>query len=106
MNLLASLQQYIVLGLSAVALGVEVWALIDCLRRRPDAFVAAGKRTKQFWMLITGLAVLLGFVALGGVGFLAIIAIVAAGVYLADVKPALDQVMGRGSGTQGPYGPW
>jgi len=106
MNLLVSLQSYIVLGLSAVALGVEVWALIDCLRRRPDAFVAAGKRTKQFWMLVTGLAVLLGFVALGGVGFLAIIAIVAAGVYLADVKPALDQVMGRGSGTQGPYGPW
>ena len=107
MNLLADLQSYIVLGLSIVALGVEVWALVDCLRRRPDAFVAAGKRTKQFWMLVTGLAVLLGFVALGGIGFLAIIAIVAAGVYLADVKPALDQVMGRGSGgTQGPYGPW
>ena len=33
-------------------------------------------------------------------------ALVAAGVYLADVKPALDQVMGRGGGTQGPYGPW
>ena len=106
MNLLANLQTYIVLGLSAVAFGVEVWAFVDCLRRRPDAFVAAGKRTKQFWMLITGLAVLLGFVALGGVRFLAIIAIVAAGVYLADVKPALDQVMGRGSGNQGPYGPW
>ena len=106
MNLLANLQTYIVLGLSAVAFGVEVWAFVDCVRRRPDAFVAAGKRTKQFWMLITGLAVLLGFVALGGVGFLAIIAIVAAGVYLADVKPALDQVMGRGSGNQGPYGPW
>jgi Protein of unknown function (DUF2516) len=107
MNLLADLQMYIVLGLSIAALGVEVWAFVDCLRRRPDAFVAAGKRTKQFWMLVTGLAVLLGFVALGGVGFLAIIAIVAAGVYLADVKPALDAVMGRGSGgAQGPYGPW
>ena len=107
MNLIDALQSYLVLGLSVVALGVEAWAFVDCLRRRSDAFVAAGKRTKQFWMLITGLAVLLGFVALGGVGFLAIIAIVAAGVYLADVKPALDQVMGRGSGgVQGPYGPW
>ncbi|GAA4411112.1 DUF2516 family protein [Fodinibacter luteus] len=106
MNLLEDLQDYIVLGLSIVALGVEVWAFLDCVRRRPDAFVAAGKRTKQFWMLVTGVAMLLGFVALGGVGFLAIIAIVAAGVYLADVKPALDQVMGRGSGRQGPYGPW
>ena len=107
MNLLANLQTYIVLGLSAVAFGVEVWAFVDCLRRRPDAFVAAGKRTKQFWMLLTGVAVLLGFIGIGRVfGFLAIIAIVAAGVYLADVKPALDQVTGRGSGNQGPYGPW
>ena len=107
MTVIADLQQYIVLGLSVVALGVEAWAFVDCLRRRPDAFVAASKRTKQFWMLVTGLAMLLGFVGIGrGLGFLAIIAIVAAGVYLADVKPALDPVMGRGSGTQGPYGPW
>ena len=99
MQTLGTLQSWIVLGLSVVALGVEVYAVVDCLRRRPDAFVAAGKRTKQFWLLVTGVAVLLGFVALGGVGFLAIVAVIAAGVYLADVKPALDQVMGRGSGS-------
>jgi hypothetical protein len=104
---LGETQGWIVLGLSAAALLVEVYALVDCLRRRTDAFVAAGKRTKGFWTLVTGVAVLLGFVALGGVGFLAIVAIIAAGVYLADVKPALDQVIGRGgSGRQGPYGPW
>ena len=103
---LALLQSWIVLGLSVAALGVEVYALVDCLRRRSDAFPAAGKRTKPFWLLVTGVAVLLGFVALQSVGLLGIIAIVAAGVYLADVKPALDQVMGRGQGNQGPHGPW
>ena len=103
----AALQGWIVLGLSVVALGVEVYALVDCVRRRSDAVVAAGKRTKSFWLLVTGVATLLGVVAVGGFpGLLAIIAIVAAGVYLADVKPALDQVMGRGSGNSGPYGPW
>jgi hypothetical protein len=52
-------------------------------------------------------ATLLGVVAVGGFpGILAIVAIVAAGVYLADVKPALDQVMGRGTNREGPYGPW
>ena len=35
-----------------------------------------------------------------------VLLLIAAGVYLADVKPALDQVTGRGSGNQGPYGPW
>ena len=107
MSSLSQVQGWIVILLSVVALGVEVYALVDCLRRRPDAFVAAGKRTKQFWLLVTGVATLLGVVAVGGFpGILAIIAIVAAGVYLADVKPALDQVMGRGSGNQGPYGSW
>jgi hypothetical protein len=105
--LLAQLQHWIVVGLSVVALGVEVYAFVDCLRRRPDAFPAAGKRTKAFWLLLTGVSVLIGVLALSTVpGLLAIVAIVAAGVYLADVKPALDQVMGRGSGNQGPYGPW
>jgi hypothetical protein len=38
---------------------------------------------------------------------LGLIAVVAAGVYLADVKPALDRVMGKGSRrNDGPYGPW
>ena len=107
MQILGQLQSWIVLALSVVALGVEAYAVVDCVRRRPDAFVAAGKRTKQFWLLVTGVAVLFGFVALGGVGFLAIVAVIAAGVYLADVMPALDQVMGRGGGrTDGPYGPW
>ncbi|QIM21973.1 DUF2516 family protein [Phycicoccus sp. HDW14] len=107
MLFLDNLQYWIVLLLTVAALGVEVFALVDCVRRRPDAFTAAGKRTKNFWLLVTGVAVLLGIVAIGGLGFIAIIGIVAAGVYLADVKPALDQVMGRGSGgRQGPYGPW
>ncbi len=106
MQILGNVQSWIVLALSVAALGVEVFALVDCVRRRSDAFTAAGKRTKNFWLLVTGIATLLGVVALGGLGLLAIIAIVAAGVYLADVKPALDQVMGRGSGRQGPYGPW
>ena len=101
-----TVQGYIILALSIAALAVEVYAVVDCLRRRPDAFTAAGKRTKSFWMLVTGVALLLGIVAVGGLGILGIVAIIAAGVYLADVKPALDQVMGRGSGRAGPYGPW
>ena len=106
MSFLGTVQGYIVLALSIAALGIEVYALVDCLRRRPDAFTAAGKRSKGFWSAVTGVAVLLGVVALGGLGLLAIVGIVAAGVYLADVKPALDQVMGRGGSNQGPYGPW
>ena len=107
MQILGQAQNTIVLLLSVVALGVEGFAVFDCVRRRPDAFVAAGKRTKQFWLLVTGVALLVGFVSLGnGLGLLSIVSIIAAGVYLADVRPALDQVTGRGGRSQGPYGSW
>ena len=100
----------LVLGLAAFA--AEVFALVDAVRHRPDAFVAAGKRTKQFWSIILGVAVLLGFVSVGSslLFSIGLIAVVAAGIYLADVRPALRQVSGRGGGNgpqhMGPYGPW
>lgn len=106
---LGQAQQFVMLALTLVALVIEAYALIHAVRTRPDAFEAAGKRTKNFWMAVTGVAVLLGFVSLGGLGLLAIIGVVAAGVYLADVRPAVDAVQGRGRGNnvrQGPYGPW
>lgn len=92
------------LGLAAFAL--EVWALVDAARNRADSFVAASKRTKQFWLILLGVATLLGFVTLRNpLNIFALLAVVAAGVYLADVRPALRQVSGRG-GSSGPYGPW
>ena len=58
-------------------------------------------------LVALGVAVLLGFVSLGGLGLLAILGVVAAGVYLADVRPAVETVQGRGNNShQGPYGPW
>ena len=70
--------------------------------------LAAGKRTKNLWVAVTAVAAVLGFVFVFNVlGFLSILAIVAAGFYLADVRPALRRVTGRGTGShQGPYGPW
>lgn len=106
MHLISSAQSLIVLVLGVVALGLEVFALVDAVRHRPDAYVAAGKRTKQFWTIVTGLAALVGFVFLfSPLNLLGILAVVAAAVYLADVRPALQQVSGRGS-SSGPYGPW
>jgi hypothetical protein len=49
---------------------------------------------------------LVGFVTfLSPLNLFGILAVVGAGIYLADVRPALQQVSGRGS-AQGPYGPW
>jgi 4-amino-4-deoxy-L-arabinose transferase-like glycosyltransferase len=111
--MVAGLQYFVILALGVACFGLEVYALVDAARQRPDAFVAAGKLTKQRWLLILGAATALGFVALpppigagflSSLGFLSLIAVVAAGVYLADVRPALRQI--RGGGRSGPYGPW
>lgn len=92
------IEQWVLLGLSTVLLGVEVWALFHALRFRADAYTAAGKSTKTVWALATGGAVVLGLLSVvGNLGLmLTLVAIVIAGVFLADVYPALRRVMSAG----------
>ena len=105
---LTSAQSVVFLLLGVAAFAVQVVALVDCIRCRGQAFVAAGKQTKQRWLIILSIAVAIGFISFNGnpLGFLNLIAFVAAAVYLVDVRPALRQVGGRGGGNAGPYGPW
>lgn len=96
---------------AAIGLGVlamMVWALVDCARTRPDAFPAAGKRTKTFWLALTGAATAVGFIfVLQPFNLFNLAAVVAAAVYHADVKPAVRALRGQRPGTHmGPYGPW
>ncbi len=58
MDVFSTVQGTLLLVLGVVALACEVFALVDALRHRPDAYVAAGKRTKTFWTIV--LAVALG----------------------------------------------
>ncbi|ANS79997.1 hypothetical protein SGUI_2601 [Serinicoccus hydrothermalis] len=109
MGLIYQAQNTVELVLSLGLFAMMIWALVDCLRTRQDAFAAAGKRTKTFWSLITGGAALLGFISIGNVlSIFTVISVVAAGVYLADVRPAVKTVQGRGGSNNhmGPYGPW
>ena len=58
----------------------------------PQAYVAAGKLTKPAWLLILGLTVVSVLVWPSVIGILSIVGIVAAFVYLLDVRPALVAV--------------
>jgi hypothetical protein len=96
--------------LSIAAFCFEGYALIDVVRRPARAFVAAGKQTKNLWLIILVVAAVVG---LGGLitgasiatSILPIAAFVAAAVYLTDVRPKVSQHKGD-SGSSGPYGPW
>lgn len=111
-NVVPWLITLILLGLGFV---LEVWALVTCLRHPAANFPRAGKRTKPFWTLILVAATLIGAlcvsqsIAGGGGGLLfGLVAAAAAGIYLADVDPALRQLRGPGrrDRSDGPYGPW
>ena len=96
-------------ALSLAALVVEGWAFIDAIRRPAQAFTAAGKQTKPIWLIILGVAVVvgLGSSALGGftlISLLPLAAFVAAAIYLTDVRPKVREF--RSGTNSGPYGPW
>ncbi len=82
----------IMLVLWIAALGATVFALIHAIRQRADAFTAVDKQTKPIWLAILGVAALLLLLTPGALGLLAFVSIIATGVYLADVKPKVDEV--------------
>src|ERR1035437_4647734 len=106
-NTFTSIQSLIMFAFGVAALGLSVFGLVDALRHRPDAFTAAGKRTKNFWLVVLGIAVALSFVSVFAPFSLPwILAVVGASVYAVYVRPALRKVMGRGSSGDGPAGRW
>jgi hypothetical protein len=105
MDALGTVQGLLMLVIGVLALGVQGFALVDALRQRTDAFPAAGKLTKPLWVTILAVATAIGVIfVLNPFSVFNLIAFVAAGVYLADVRPAVKSISGGGS--NGPYGRW
>jgi Protein of unknown function (DUF2516) len=79
---------------------LRIWAVVDCLTRKAAAFKAAERLTKPAWLAILVLAGLLGTFlgradsAHSEIQVFSLISIVAAAVYLADVRPAVREISG------------
>ena len=108
----------ILVALGLLALGIQLWALSDCLRTSAADFERTDKRTKTFWTALTAGATFFGFLYLIwpvltltvpplGMGMLLSLGgVTAAGVYLADVRPRLAELRGRGRGQQNRGSSW
>lgn len=104
----SSLVSFLFLGL----LLLSGYALVHAALQREDAFRAADKQTKGFWLVILGVTVavqlIIPWLMLVLAGTIATI------VYLVDVRPAVRAVSGGGRGggrggwssSDGPYGPY
>ncbi|WP_299530278.1 DUF2516 family protein [uncultured Streptomyces sp.] len=89
---------------------MAVIALFFAVTAREDAYRAADKQKKSFWMVLLGIAVAVNlFVPML---FLQLAGLVASIVFMVDVRPALKAVSGGGgrrgggSSSDGPYGPY
>ncbi|MEU0087975.1 DUF2516 family protein [Streptomyces sp. NPDC006274] len=95
---------------SLVFLVTSVAAFVMAALAREDAYRAADKKTKPFWMVVLGVAVAVNlFIPML---FLQIAGLIASIVFFVDVRPALQQTSGGGgrrsggSSSDGPYGPY
>jgi len=83
-----------VMGWVTIALlVVKLWALVDAVLRPAAGFPAADKLTKTAWLWILGLAFVADLVLPSM--FLMLAGVVAAFVYLLDVRPAVASVTRR-----------
>ncbi|MFC9158873.1 DUF2516 family protein [Streptomyces bauhiniae] len=103
--------------LKIVLMALAAFGLFDAAFRREDAFRAAGKQTKVFWLVILGIALVVSYL-FSILSILPIAGAVASIVYLVDVRPAVKALTGGnrggwgrgkgggGSSSDGPYGPY
>lgn len=87
------MQSTIMLLVYLAILAVTIFAFISSLMYSTEAYRAAGKWSKQGWSIVLGLGVVLQFVPLGQL--ISIVMLIAALVFLADVRPALSSLTRR-----------
>lgn len=107
LEVFGTFQSLVYWGLFAAGMGLKIYAFADALRTPGEAYPYAGKRPKNLWLGITGIALAVNIVIVNPLMFLNVIGVGAALFYLVDVRPAVKQYRAGGSQqNMGPYGPW
>ncbi|MFE2294235.1 DUF2516 family protein [Streptomyces sp. NPDC059452] len=90
---------------------LAVVAFVFAATAREDAYRAADKKKKSFWLIILGVAIAVNLYPF--FLFLQLAGVVASIVFMVDVRPAIKEVSGGGGGgrrggssSDGPYGPY
>ena len=84
--------------LAVVSLGMfvaQAVAFVDALTHSKEAYVAGDKLTKQAWCIILGLALVAHMLIWSPLSLFNLVGIVAAIVYLVDVRPTLRSLTRR-----------
>ena len=92
-NPLESLSGLVLTIVSLAQLVALVFGLTHAVRVRSDAFTAAGKQSKKFWMALLAVSLILRLTISSPLDLFGVIASVAAIVYIVDVRPAVNEVL-------------
>ena len=90
-----AVQDLVIFALWIVLLVVKGAAFIDCVRRPPQAFPAVGRKSKVLWLVLTGLAALVGLLPGATLDIFGLAGTVIALVYLFDVRPKIVEITRR-----------
>lgn len=71
---------------------MKVFALADAIYRKDALFAAAEKQNKAFWIILLVLSLVLQLLWRSPLALMNLLGTVAAGVYLADVRPRLQSL--------------
>ncbi|HJR90079.1 MAG TPA: DUF2516 family protein [Aeromicrobium sp.] len=80
------IQGVLSVALSLALFAVKIFALVDCIGRKPHDFVDASQVSKNGWLVILGLTVAAHVVAWSPLSLLNLLGTLAALVYLAQLR--------------------
>ncbi len=92
---------WLFLLLALVGVALAGFSFVHALLMHSASFTAAEKRSKGFWLAITGIAAALAFLGIppplgiGGNLLFSLAGLIGGGIYLADVRPAVQRAGGR-----------
>lgn len=81
-------------GIDIATIIFSIWAFIDVIRRRPDAFPAVDRQSKNLWLALTGGSALVALATFSPIGLLGIASIVITAVYFVDVRKRIIEITG------------
>ncbi len=85
----SGIQSTILLVTTFALFAAKALAFLDALSRPAEAFPAADRQTKNFWLLILGLFLVAHMLFWHPINLLNLIGTIAALVYLLDVRPTI-----------------
>lgn len=91
-----AIQGYFSLVVLVAMLAIKGFAFVSALGYSEEAYRAAGKQSKTGWSIGLGIGLAAQVILMGNpLSIIHLVFLIAALVYLADVRPALTHVVGR-----------